>query len=37
MLLADPDRRKAGRVMDVMLKMKKLDIRTLQQAYENAK
>jgi len=36
-LLADPDRKKAGHVMEVMLKMKKLDIKTLQQAYERAK
>src|SRR6266581_1151411 len=36
-LLADPDRKKAGRVMEVMLKMKKLDIKTLQQAFEHAK
>ena len=36
-LLADPDRKKAVRVMEVMLKMKKLDIRTLQQAYQSAK
>src|SRR3989449_850939 len=36
-LLADPDRKKAGRVMEVMLKMKKLDIKTLQQAYQHAK
>jgi len=33
-LLADPDRTKAGRVMEVMLKMKKLDIAALQRAYQ---
>ncbi len=36
-LLADPDPAKAGRVMEVMLKMKKLDIKTLQQAYQHGK
>ncbi len=33
-LLADPDRTKAGRVMEVMLKMKKLDIAALLRAYQ---
>jgi len=33
-LLDDPDRAKAERVMEAMLKMKKLDIRALQQAYD---
>jgi predicted 3-demethylubiquinone-9 3-methyltransferase (glyoxalase superfamily) len=32
-LLQDPDRAKAGRVMQAMLKMTKLDIAGLQQAY----
>lgn len=32
-LLADPDKEKAGRVMQAMLKMKKIDIRELTQAY----
>lgn len=36
-LLADPDRKKAGRVMEVMLKMKKLDIKALEQAYQRSK
>lgn len=31
-LLADPDKEKAGRVMQAMLKMKKIDIATLQKA-----
>ncbi|HLF16137.1 MAG TPA: VOC family protein [Candidatus Thermoplasmatota archaeon] len=31
-LLADPDRAKAGRVMEVMLKMKKLDVAALERA-----
>jgi predicted 3-demethylubiquinone-9 3-methyltransferase (glyoxalase superfamily) len=34
-LLADKDREKAGRVMDAMLKMKKIDIPRLKQAYAN--
>jgi hypothetical protein len=34
-LLGDKDREKAGRVMDAMLKMKKLDIPRLKQAYAN--
>ena len=33
-LLADPDRTKANRVMQAMLKMNKIDIPTLMQAYE---
>ncbi|HEX9341340.1 MAG TPA: VOC family protein [Thermoplasmata archaeon] len=33
-LLDDPDPAKAGRVMEAMLKMKKLDIRGLRQAYQ---
>ena len=33
-MLQDPDRQKADRVMKAMLKMKKLDIRGLQQAYD---
>src|SRR5436189_4398868 len=36
-LRSDPDPTTAGRVMDVMLKMKKLDIMALQQAYQKAK
>lgn len=32
-LLTDPDAEKASRVMEAMLKMKKIDIQTLQQAY----
>jgi predicted 3-demethylubiquinone-9 3-methyltransferase (glyoxalase superfamily) len=32
-LLADPDQANAGRVMNAMLKMKKLDIAKLKQAY----
>src|SRR3989442_15566014 len=36
-LFADPDRKKARRVMEVMLKMKKLDIPTRQKAYQSAK
>jgi predicted 3-demethylubiquinone-9 3-methyltransferase (glyoxalase superfamily) len=35
-LMSDPDPQKTGRVMKAMLKMKKLDIRTLQQAYDNS-
>jgi len=35
-LLGDKDPQKAGRVMQAMLKMRKLDIRTLRQAYEQA-
>jgi predicted 3-demethylubiquinone-9 3-methyltransferase (glyoxalase superfamily) len=33
-MIADPDRRKAKRVMEAMLKMVKLDIAGLQRAYE---
>jgi len=33
-LLEDPDKTKAGRVMQAMLKMKKIDIPTLQKAYD---
>src|SRR5688572_5100845 len=33
-LLGDPDREKAGRVMQAMLKMNKIDIQGLRQAYE---
>lgn len=32
-MMADPDRAKAGRVMEAMLRMKKLDIEDLGQAY----
>jgi predicted 3-demethylubiquinone-9 3-methyltransferase (glyoxalase superfamily) len=35
-LLSDPDREKADRVMQAMLKMKKIDIRTLEEAYGHA-
>ena len=35
-LLSDPDPEKSGRVMKAMLKMKKLDIRALEQAYDNS-
>jgi predicted 3-demethylubiquinone-9 3-methyltransferase (glyoxalase superfamily) len=35
-LLADPDRAKAGRVMEAMMGMIKLDIRTLQAAADRA-
>jgi len=35
-LLADPDRAKAGRVMEAMLKMKKLDIAALERAAQRA-
>ena len=35
-LLADPDRAKAARAMDAMLKMKKLDIHALRRAHESA-
>ncbi len=34
-LLTDPDREKAGRVMNAMLKMKKIDIKELKDAYHN--
>lgn len=33
-MLSDADRAKAGRVMQAMLKMKKIDIATLRRAYE---
>jgi predicted 3-demethylubiquinone-9 3-methyltransferase (glyoxalase superfamily) len=33
-LMSDPDREKAGRVMQAMLQMKKIDIAKLKQAYE---
>lgn len=33
-MLSDPDRVKSKRVMQAMLQMKKIDIKTLQQAYE---
>jgi predicted 3-demethylubiquinone-9 3-methyltransferase (glyoxalase superfamily) len=33
-LMNDPDQEKAGRVMDAMLKMKKIDVPTLERAYE---
>lgn len=35
-MLADPDRAKAKRAMEAMLKMKKLDIARLQAAYDGA-
>ena len=35
-LVNDPDPKKAGRVMKAMMKMIKLDVRALQQAYDNA-
>ena len=35
-LLADPDPIKAGKVMQAMLKMTKIDVKTLQQAYNGA-
>jgi len=33
-MLSDPDREKAKRVMDAMLKMKKIDIAMLQKAHD---
>ena len=33
-LVSDDDQEKAGRVMQAMLKMKKLDIAALEEAYE---
>lgn len=33
--LNDPDKKKAARVMEAMLKMRKIDIQTLQDAYDN--
>lgn len=35
-MMADPDQAKSQRVMQALLQMKKLDIKTLQQAYEHA-
>ncbi len=35
-LMSDPDQTKAKRVREAMLKMKKIDIQGLQQAYDNA-
>lgn len=35
-LLGDPDREKAGRAMQAMLQMKKIDIQGLQQAFDGA-
>lgn len=35
-LMADPDREKAGRVMQAMLEMNKIDIAALQQAYDQS-
>jgi predicted 3-demethylubiquinone-9 3-methyltransferase (glyoxalase superfamily) len=32
--MGDPDRVKAGRVTQAMLKMKKIDVDVLQQAYD---
>jgi len=32
-LLADPDQKKSGNVMQAMLKMKKIDVHTLEEAY----
>jgi predicted 3-demethylubiquinone-9 3-methyltransferase (glyoxalase superfamily) len=34
-LMSDPDPEKSGRVMKAMLQMEKIDIRGLQQAYDN--
>ena len=33
-LISDPDRKKAGRAMEAMMKMKKIDIAALKRAYE---
>ena len=33
-MLTDADRKKAGRVMDAMMKMKKIDVAALKRAYE---
>jgi predicted 3-demethylubiquinone-9 3-methyltransferase (glyoxalase superfamily) len=33
-MLSDPDAEKSKRVMEAMLKMQKIDIRLLQQAYD---
>ncbi|MGE5594471.1 MAG: VOC family protein [Hyphomicrobiales bacterium] len=35
-LMGDPDRERAGRVMEAMLKMQKIDVAELQRAYEGA-
>jgi predicted 3-demethylubiquinone-9 3-methyltransferase (glyoxalase superfamily) len=35
-LLSDPDRKRAGRVMEAMLKVSKMDIAALRQAFEQA-
>ena len=34
-MMSDPDREKAGRAMEAMLQMKKLDIAALQEAFED--
>lgn len=34
-LMSDPDPQKSGRVMKAMLQMEKIDIRSLEQAYDN--
>jgi predicted 3-demethylubiquinone-9 3-methyltransferase (glyoxalase superfamily) len=33
-MLSDSDRKKAARVMETMMKMKKLDVAVLKRAYE---
>jgi predicted 3-demethylubiquinone-9 3-methyltransferase (glyoxalase superfamily) len=33
-MMSDPDRKKAGRAMEAMLQMKKLDVAALKRAYE---
>ncbi len=35
-LMGDPDSKKAGRVMEAMLKMKKIEVKGLQEAYDQA-
>ena len=35
-MMSDPDPRKAGRVTEAMLKMRKLDVAVLRQAYDSA-
>jgi len=35
-MLSDPDPQKSKRVMEAMLRMKKIDIKVLQQAYDRA-
>jgi predicted 3-demethylubiquinone-9 3-methyltransferase (glyoxalase superfamily) len=35
-MLGDPDRAKANRVMQAMLKMEKIDIQGLRQAFEQS-